>query len=286
VLVIVTLLVMTPFLYGLGISTGSINMYAPKLIRAKESNRWPLLGLVLTRSFLVIGIVLGVISSRFHLAGWTLALLALAGVVFIWLARLNTRRYTALENRFLANLNEKEKLSRERTPVSSSIRAKMAGYDVHIEVIDVSPDSSFVGERLKDIPFRTGTGVNIVKIQRGSRSIIIPSGDTVVYPYDHLLAVGTTDQLKAFRKLVSDSETPPEADGPEFEVEPVTLTEDSYLTGRTLRATNMRDYHCMVISVLRGNEFITNPKPDFRFEAGDVVWVAGEIDSLRQDFIG
>ena len=105
VIVTGTLLVMAPFLFGMGISTGSINNLAPKLIKAKERNRWPILGLVLARSFLVISIVVGVISSRFSLAGWSIVLIFLAGIVFIWLARLYTKRYSSLEQHFLSNLN-------------------------------------------------------------------------------------------------------------------------------------------------------------------------------------
>ena len=67
----------------------------------------------------------------------------------------------------------------------------------------------------------------------------------------------------------------------EFEVVPVTLDEDSYLTGKTLRSTNMRDYHCMVISVLSENGFHTNPRPDYEFKSGDVVWIAGETSSCE-----
>ena len=68
---------------------------------------------------------------------------------------------------------------------------------------------------------------------------------------------------------------------PEFEVQSFTLADDSYLTGQTLRSTNMRDYRCMVISVLHGSQFITNPRPDYKFESGDVVWIAGETSSCR-----
>ena len=32
----------------------------------------------------------------------------------------------------------------------------------------------------------------------------------------------------------------------------------------------------MVVSVARGNEFTTNPAPDFVFESGDLVWIAGQ----------
>ena len=67
----------------------------------------------------------------------------------------------------------------------------------------------------------------------------------------------------------------------EFEVIPITLDENSYLTGKTLRGTNMRDYRCMVISVLSEDGFHTNPRPDYEFKSGDVVWIAGETSSCE-----
>ena len=69
VVVAVTLLVMAPFLYGLAINTGSINAPASKLLKEKSSNKWPIAGLVLARSFLAISMILSVIASHFHLAG-------------------------------------------------------------------------------------------------------------------------------------------------------------------------------------------------------------------------
>ncbi len=280
--VVVTLLVMAPFLYGLAISSGSINASASKLLKEKNANKWPIAGLVLTRSFLAISIILSVIASHFHLAGWAVVLILLGGVAFIIVARRTMHRYSALEQRFLSNLNEKEEAERRRRPVTTSVRDKMAGYDVHLELLDVSPDSGFVGKALREIPFRAETGANIIKIQRGSHNINIPSGDVQVFPNDRLLAVGTTEQIDRLRLMLESSAVSAgPKDAPEFEVMNVTLTEDSYLTGQTLRGTNMRDYRCMVISVLHGGEFITNPRPDYKFEAGDVVWIAGETSSCR-----
>jgi K+/H+ antiporter YhaU regulatory subunit KhtT len=37
----------------------------------------------------------------------------------------------------------------------------------------------------------------------------------------------------------------------------------------------------MVISVLSEGEFHTNPKPDYVFKPGDVVWIAGETSSCE-----
>ena len=81
--------------------------------------------------------------------------------------------------------------------------------------------------------------------------------------------------------MLSRSNTAQTAAGDlEFEVVSLTLETDSFLTGKTLRNVNMRQYRCMVISVLHNGEFITNPEPDFQFGVGDVVWIAGETSSL------
>jgi K+/H+ antiporter YhaU regulatory subunit KhtT len=36
----------------------------------------------------------------------------------------------------------------------------------------------------------------------------------------------------------------------------------------------------MIISMLRDDNFVTNPKPDTVFHAGDIVWLAGDVDAL------
>ncbi len=279
--VAVTLVAMAPFLYGMAISSGSINAHAAKLLTEKNANKWPLAGLVLTRTFLAISMILSVIASHFHLAGWAVVLIFLGGLVFVIASRSTMHRYSALEQRFLSNLNEKEEAERKRHPITNSVRNKMAGYDVHLELLEVSPDSIFIGQQLKDIPFRAETGANLIKIQRGSQSITIPSGDVRIFPYDKLLAVGSSTQIDALRAMLSQSDTQPAPlTEQEFEVAPVTLDEDSFLSGKVLRDINMRQYRCMVISVLHEGEFITNPKPDFRFGAGDIVWIAGETSAL------
>ena len=280
VVVAVTLVVMAPFLYGMAISSGSINAHAAKLLAEKNANKWPLAGLVLTRTFLAISMILSVIASHFSLAGWAVVLIIVGGFVFVIASRSTMHRYSALEQRFLSNLNEKEEAERKRHPVTNSVRNKMAGYDVHLELLELSPDSIFVGKQLKDIPFRAETGANLIKIQRGTQSITIPSGEMRIFPYDKLLAVGSSIQIDALRAMLSQSDTQPAPlTEQEFEVAPVTLDEDSFLTGKVLREVNMRHYRCMVISVLHEGEFITNPKPDYRFGAGDIVWIAGETSA-------
>ncbi len=277
----ITLLIMSPLLYGLAVNKGATDVYARNLMKAKSSNRWPILGLLLGRFFLALGYVLAVISTHFELAGWTVVLLLVGGVIFFLFSRSNMRnRSVSMESQFFDNLHAKEMQERKSKPVTSSIRSKMAGYDVHLEAIKVSADSTLVGRQLKEIPFRAETGANIIKITRGSRSILIPSGDEFIYPGDSLLAVGTKDQLAALKKMMTDAVAGAEpAVEQEFDVRSVQLKADSYLVGRSLKSVDMRRFACMVISVMRDGDIITNPRPDFVFAEGDQVWIAGELAS-------
>ena len=167
--------------------------------------------------------------------------------------------------------------------MTSSVKQKLSTYDVRTEAFTIAPESAFAGRKLMDLPLRDQSGANIIKIQRGSRSIIVPSADVPLYPGDLLLAVGTTDQLERLRNLISDSVEDTSLESPDagFGIEPRVLTADSFLTGKTLRSAALRKYQCMVISVLRGEHFITNPEPDMVFQEGDTVWVAGVISNIE-----
>ena len=276
VCVVLTLLVMTPFLIGIAISGSSIARSSNKLLKEKDGNTWPVIALALLRIFIAMGFVIMVIIEQFELSGLMLLLILLVGVLFFFMARKRLSRFSALEDHFIANLNEKEKYERQIAPVASSVKDKLNGFDVHTEILEIPSESEYVGKTLREMPFRHISGVNIVKIMRGRKNILVPSGNEHIYPKDRLLAVGTSEQLRVFRETMKEDLNIYKNKESIFNLEAVTLAEDSFLTGKTLREADMRSYGCMVISFLRGDKFETNPKPDFRFQAGDVVWLAGE----------
>ena len=279
--VIITLVVMSPFLVGIAISGDEINRSSIKLIKARQANVWPVISLALLRILIAMGFVLSVIATHFHLAFWTFLLILISGVAFFFIGRRSISKFTIVEDRFMANLNEKEQQQRRMAPVTSKVSDKMSRYNVKTDMLTISPDSLYAGKQLRELPFRHKSGVNIVKIVRGSRTIMIPTGTEMVFPYDKLLAVGTKEQLAEFRKDMNENvfvqEPAADALAPrEFQLDSITLKEDSWLTGKTLLETDMRSYGCMVISVVSEGQITTNPKPDYRFRAGDIVWLAGE----------
>lgn len=286
----ITVLVLFPFIYGMGSVKGSEGKAAKKLIEAKESSRWTIESLVFLRVLISVAALVMAIAIHVRLSGWIVLVILALGVPGILLMHSTLKRHkiniTRFESQFLANLGAKEAEAMKKAPVATEMKRTFEGYDVHLEDFDLSADSSFAGRTLKDIPFRSETGVSIVKIVRGSKSILIPDGNEHLYPRDRIIAVGTSEQLQAFRLMVAASISPQiegTASESRFVIEEIVLTDDSILSGKTLKEADMRSYGCMVLATLR-DDFITNPKTDYRFRAGDTVWIAGEEDSIR--FVG
>ena len=154
----------------------------------------------------------------------------------------------------------------------------MKGHDVAAETVTISPNSEYAGKQLRDIPFRQKYGINIAKVVRGSRRILVPSPDEYIYPYDEVLAIGTRDEVKHF---VEDMNAEIDAvsysyETDDFVLDNFELQKGCYLDGKVLRDTNMRQKGCMVVGVERDGLSLMSPKPDFQFQAGDFVWLAGE----------
>lgn len=273
----ITLVAIAPFVYGLAIDAGSINKKAAVLIRQKHSNLFLILALSLVRTLLAVNFVIGIITTHIHLGAVSMVMLFIGAIVFILLGKSLFKQGNNMEKRFFDNLNGKEIDAKINSPVTTSVQEKLAGYDVHIEPLELSPQSQWIGKRLSEIPLRSTSGANIIKISRGKQDIIIPTHTEVLYPYDKVLAVGSSEQIEALRQMFEDSEdSPADNSDIEFCVKCITLSAESRLCGHSLRNANLRKYKCMVISVLHGEEFITNPDPQYLFCEGDKVWLAGE----------
>ncbi len=274
----VTLLVMSPFLYGLAVNGGDIKRSAVQLMKEKDSNKWPVLALIFLRIFAAIAFVIATVLMHYSLSYWSLLLIVLAGVAFFILARRSVHQFTGLEERFITNLNQKEEYERKRAPIAAGVRAKMKGHDVAAENVIISPNSEYAGRQLKNIPFRQKYGINIAKVIRGSRRILVPSPEEYIYPYDEVLAIGTKEEVKRFvEDMTAEAlSNPVSYETDDFVLDSFELQKGCYLDGKVLRETNMRQKGCMVVGVERDGLSLMSPKPDFRFQAGDFVWLAGE----------
>lgn len=271
----VTLAVMTPLLCGMAIGGRNIAQSCNRLLREKEANFWPLFALAMFRILLATTFVILVFVSHFRLSYWSILLLVIAGILLFTTGRSVMAKFTRVEKRFIDNLNTRENYQRIIKPVGTSVNDKMAAYSISTRDYIVPANSTYAGHALKDLNLRRESGANVVKITRGGRAIVIPSPNELVMPGDDLLVVGTDEQHRAFGELLETRTWARQLSSPEFELEKIVLTPDSYLTGKTLGQADMRSYGCMVISVISDGKVIANPSPDYRFKEGDAVWIGG-----------
>lgn len=277
----VSLVVIAPFVYGLAVNGAELKSLASELIAKDSRAKIPVSASIFFRVFLAVQFALLAIIPYVKLKGWHFTIMFASLIAIFFIARKMSNKYTGIEDRFFKNLREKEEYERKKAPVSTAIRQRMASYDVFIDIVSVSSDFTYAGQTLRQMPFRHKSGVNIIKIQRGTKSILIPHGDEPVYPGDKLVAVGTREQLDSFKAQMDEYTTVAEASNGDFEVRTFTLSESSTLTGKSLKDTNMRHVGCMVVSVMKNGFLYTNPDKEFKFEAGDTIWLAGLRESVE-----
>lgn len=279
---IITLLFMLPLLYLMILGTDNEKKSVRMLLRNSLNNKWPIIALVYLKLLIsIIFILLGLLTHvQMH---WVIIAIVVIAIVALFFASRKSRyRFTHMEDRFVANLNEKEARDRANRPVTTSIEDKLADYHVLIDSTEIQPDFDFIGKTLREMPFRHTVNVNVVEIMRGDKVIRIPRGDEVIYPNDTLLVVGEKREIDKFHAIIEDNRTKVKvSDKKDFVVQTLVIKKGSNLAGKTIRNSDMRAYGCMIVSILHGNKFITNPQAEDIIEEGDTIWIAGEKDSCE-----
>ncbi|MBO4427354.1 MAG: cation:proton antiporter [Bacteroidales bacterium] len=163
-MVIFTLLVLTPFLYGLALPSTTVKEAIDKVLAKKASNVFPIWALLLLRLFLATGFILIVVESYIALRGWSLVAIVLATIAFIIASKKILDKYGLFERKFLENLNEKERMQRKKARENREP-------EMHSLVLDAS--SPYVGKCLKELDLRK-EGLLVVSVLRGDDFITNP----------------------------------------------------------------------------------------------------------------
>ena len=74
---------------------------------------------------------------------------------------------------------------------------------LNIEDLAVPGDSPALGRTLEAMQIRRATGVTILAVLRDGNPLVSPPGDLMLSAGDHLLALGTTDQLEQLGRLIA-----------------------------------------------------------------------------------
>ncbi|MBQ7041955.1 MAG: cation:proton antiporter [Muribaculaceae bacterium] len=270
----ITLMAMAPFLLALSYPVSK--KIERKRLRATNAHfDVPLIVMSIFRLLLALGFIVYVLTSIYSMTvGLTIGFAVFIMIIFFFSKKVK-RRMRNVEEKFLNNLNERElrKSGKNNNLIS----------DLHLAYMEVGYNCPFVGERLMNSNLRKQYGVNVVSIQRGASTILIPKGDTRIFPGDVLGIIGTDEQIQKLLPVVEFHDEHVQSDTPvNVKMFNIQLTENSPLLGKTTATASLRnDYSALVVAIQRDEEYI-KPTGEVPFEVGDIVWLVGDAERLSQ----
>ena len=279
----ITILVMIPFLMGLISVSKEKKELAAKLLEEGYKANWRrMIVLIILRLFLATFFIMLVFFIYFKTTSWVVLPISLTIMIFLFLALKNFKAHFVMHDHFLSNLNQKEEQERKKNPLTTSIKSQLSNDDIHLAEIVVSADSPFVGKTIEELDPLKNYNINISKIIRGHKEIYFPKGRDFIYPSDRMVLIGTDEHVAAFSKIVEIQEEDTLTKKHEIELSSFIVGEDSPVLGKNITNSGIRIAGCMIIKVNRGADIIINPDSFFIFEAGDLIWIAGERSKIQK----
>ena len=283
---LVTLLLMTPFLWALISNKYNSSAIFLKLWEDENYNHGRLVALVLFRVSVAIFFISAVVISYFHLNIGIGVVIAVAVVALILILREDLTQYSRLETHFLTNLNLREEVAKKHHPLKTSFNSEFNNKDIELTSVVVSPYSRYIGKSLGELSFRQEFGVNVVAIVRGDLKIYIPKSSERIYPQDKLAVVGTDGQLQKFRDEIESPQGVPDTEEmyQEMNLHSFTVNEAFHFLDKSIVQSRFGEkYDSIVVAIERNGALVPLDK-DVTFLLGDLVWFVGEREKIRQLF--
>ena len=279
---VLTLLLIAPFMRALVMKNNHSDEFRALWIE-NRMNRLPLTFTVLARIAIAVAFLFYICNYLARFANAVVITLALTAIALMILSRGLKQRSIRLERLFIKNLNSREIQAEVTGKRKPRFEGHLLDRDIHISEFTVPENSSWAGQSLGQIEFRNRFGVHVSSILRGYQRLNIPGGDCIIFPGDQLQVIGNDEQLTQFG-LTLDFETIPEdehIEEREMKLQKFVISSKSKLIGTDLQNSGIRDqYNCMVVGIEEGQKHLTIVNPSHVFQAGDIVWMVGEKESL------
>lgn len=274
---VITLGAMMPFLFALSFSSLKPDERM-KLHASASFYDVPLVALRIIRYLVALLFIVYLLTLAYDATvAWIAGVICLA-VIIAFASQKISARYNTIEKKFIANLNIREN-------TRSGANNKLID-DLHMAFIEVGAYCPFVGDKLKDSGLRNEYGISVASIQRGERTMPLPSVDARIFPGDVLGVIGNDEQIK---KLNDDIERDEKAYRSldvftsKVELKSITLSENSPVINIPLGKTDIRkDYYCMIVKVQHGEDIFESPDANTVLSEGDIIWVVGDPEKMEE----
>jgi K+:H+ antiporter len=216
-------------------------------------------------------------------ARWLLFASALVAVVAVFLLR---RRliywHSALEVEIKNMLQTSET---KMTSTTAPWLGRHPDWDLHMVDCTLPDLADCQGRTIAELDLRARFGCSVVGIERQGFMIPLPPPDSVFYPRDKVLLMGTMEQVRAGREFLGGVSGTPETDSlfEEVRMDAVGVPEWSRARGRTLGEINpAKEHGVQIAGIHRGGGRILNPGAQEVLREGDELLVLGTPLQIRE----
>ena len=215
-------------------------------------------------------------------------------VILLWFFSDKVQKvYQRIEQQFISNLNERERLeyikntaSRELQHKNEEAKKQLQEWNAYVTELEAGDNIFFAGMTLYELNWKMKYGINIVYIRRNDKTIHLPNGKQRILPYDKIGILGTDEQITQL-KLVFDQIFQQENNEENIDINDISLikaqiTEAHPYSGKTIKDSGIRkDLHSHVVGIERGGNRTFNPRSSEIIFANDIVWLVGDTNKIK-----
>lgn len=275
---VLTLIACMPFLYG-------VVFRAPRSLPTKEASSLLRLsrlhfGAEIVRALIGMILIAAIINQFATSVRFPLLLLVTTPVLIYFFRFFIGKLYTRFETRFLQNLNAKEIAELENL----SQMSQLAPWSASLTKMILSPDSSVAGQTLEESKFRLATGATVVMIDRGRKRFFAPSRSERLFPNDELFLIGTEEQIAAAQMMIQPEDKGEEPARDEmYNLDSFVIESKSRFVNRSIKDIGLgEEFGGLIVGIERGLDRILNPESSVRLELGDLIWVFGHKNKIKE----
>ena len=270
----INLSAMFPFLWGLLKRKDSDGAF-DKIWQDQKFARGPLLFMMILK-YLIAIIAISITSSFYIAMGYGAVLTLCALIISVVLVSKKIKNYySQIESRFLTNLHSEGGRR-------SLVMPRELADELHIEKVEVEPNSFIAGKTISQIHRSKNTGALVLQLLRGMDIIDLPVNTEIIFPMDILIILGTDKQILDFKEAAEEKVKPRTGASEEMELFQITLHEGSPMIGENANITNIREKFGVLLVGLEGedsNTFIRTTSATI-IQPGDTVWVVGDKNKV------
>ena len=280
---VLTVLFISPFLRAMVMKKNHSEEF--KALWAESNiNRIPLLFTILVRLVIAVAFIFYICNYLTRFSNALMITIGSIAIIFIILSRWIKKRSIRLERLFILNLRSRDIEAQVHGHKRPLYEGKLLDRNIHIADFEIPADSLWMGKTLKQLNLGKKYGIHVCSILRASHRLNIPDGESLIFPGDILQVIGSDEQLAVFQQAIQDEvmEEDHELEKREMKLRSIIISGNSPFIGKTLQESGIRDqYNCMVVGIEEGKENLSQVKPLYRFQKGDILWIVGEKEDLQ-----